>query len=130
MHLLRRIFGKRKTVKRRHITQFRGSGNSAMIYDSSQRDWVYLYLLNIDYGCGRVLPASSWDEWDESEPRKIVLSNSNATHYSDLDLTRNEPTKSNATDGDYYRSTESRDSSSNDSYDSYDSYCGSSSSFD
>lgn len=98
-----------------------------MIYDSSQREWVYLYLLNIDCGCGHVLPASSWDE---SELRKIALSNSNATHYSDLDLTRFEPTKSNATDGDYYRSTESRDSSSNDSYDSHDSYCGSSSNFD
>ena len=127
MHLLRRIFGKRKTVKRRHITQFRGSGNSAMIYDSSQREWVYLYFLNIDYGCGRVLPASSWDE---SELRKIALSNSNATHYSDPDLTRNEPTKSNATDSDYYRATESCDGSSSDSYDSHDSSCGSSSNFD
>ncbi|HGE6046432.1 TPA: hypothetical protein ACGGS3_000647 [Vibrio cholerae] len=124
MHLLRRIFGKRKTVKRRHITQFRGSGNSAMIYDSSQIEWVYLYLLNIDYGCGHVLPASSWDE---SELRKIALSNSNATHYSDPDLTRTEPNKSNATDSDYYRATESCDSSSNDSYNSS---CGSSSSFD
>ncbi|ENM3784678.1 hypothetical protein V9N53_001969 [Vibrio cholerae] len=127
MHLLRRIFGKRKTVKRRHITQFRGSGNSAMIYDSSQREWVYLYLLNIDYGCGHVLPASSWDE---SELRKIALSNSNSTHYSDLELTRTEPTQSNATDGDYYRATESFDGSSSDSYDSCGSFCGSSSSFD
>lgn len=127
MHLLRRIFGKRKTVKRRHITQFRDSGNSAMIYDSSQREWVYLYLLNIDYGCGHVLPASSWDE---SELRKIALSNSNATHYSDPDLTRTEPNKSNATDSDYYRAKEICDSSSNDSYDSHDSSCGSSSSFD
>lgn len=124
MHLLRRIFGKRKTVKRRHITQFRGSGNSAMIYDSSQREWVYLYLLNIDCGLGPDLPASLFNE---SELRKIALSNSNATHYSDPDLTRTEPNKSNATDSDYYRATESCDSSSNDSYDSS---CGSSSSFD
>ncbi|EMC8696578.1 TPA: hypothetical protein NIK58_000545 [Vibrio cholerae] len=127
MHLLRRIFGKRKTVKRRHITQFSGSGNSAMIYDSSQREWVYLYLLNIDYGCGHVLPASSWDE---SELRKIALSNSNSTHYSDLELTRTEPTQSNATDSDHYRAREISDSSSSDSYDSCGSSCGSSSSFD
>ncbi|MDY7585914.1 hypothetical protein [Vibrio cholerae] len=127
MHLLRRIFGKRKTVKRRHITQFSGSGNSAMIYDSSQREWVYLYLLNIDYGLGPDVPAS-W--FNESELRKIALSNSNATHYSDPELTRTELTKSNATDGDYYRATESFDGSSSDSYDSHDSSCGSSSSFD
>ncbi len=127
MHLLRRIFGKRKTVKLRHITQFRGSGNSAMIYDSSQREWVYLYLLNIDYGLGPDLPASLFNE---SELRKIAMSNSNATHYSDPDLTRAEPTKSNATDSDYYIATESCDSSSNDSYDSHDSSCGSSSNFD
>ncbi|HAS4952635.1 TPA: hypothetical protein I7D81_002222 [Vibrio cholerae] len=127
MHLLRRIFGKRKTVKRRHITQFRGSGNSAMIYDSSQREWVYLYLLNIDYGLGPDVPASLFNE---SELRKIALSNSNATHYSDPELTRTEPTKANATDSDYYRAMESCDSSSSDSYDIHDSSCGSSSSFD
>ncbi|WOQ95705.1 hypothetical protein [Vibrio cholerae] len=110
MHFLRKIFGKKKTVKRANITGFSGSGNSAMVYDRATKEWIYLYLLNVDCGCGHVYSAS---EMGEEGIREVAYMNNHRFMNGD-EITQSRDYSM----GGYGGSSESRhfESSSSDSY--------------